>query len=84
MTLRVDRCQTCGRCAACGSRDYRGAPCQKCADARHTRYKIIAIQAAGCEGTDYMIRDTITGEQIGDWFQSRENAERWLAITGLQ
>ena len=49
-----------------------------------TRYKIIAIQAAGFEDIDYGIKDTITGDRIGDWFQSRGDAEYWLAITGLQ
>ena len=48
------------------------------------RYKIIAMQAAGFEGIDYGIKDTITGEWIGDWFKSRKDAEHWLAVTGLQ
>ena len=49
-----------------------------------TRYKIIAVQAAGYDGIDYCIKDMVTGQRIGDWFQSREDAEHWLAITGLQ
>lgn len=47
------------------------------------RYEIIAIQVEGFS-IDYMIKDTITGDRIGDWFETREAAEYWLAITGLQ
>ena len=40
-----------------------------------TRYKIIAIQVEGFEGIDYMIKDTITGDRISDYFESRESAD---------
>ena len=38
MTLRVHRCQTCGRCAACGSRDHSAEVCQTC-DEMSDRYQ---------------------------------------------
>ena len=48
------------------------------------RYKLISIPAMGRDGVDYVVRDTTTGDNISDYFESREAAEHWLAITGLQ
>ena len=77
MTLQVHRCQTCGRCAACGV-EITAAHRASTRDTGHSD------TGGGCDAIDYLIRDTITGDNISGWFQSQEAAEHWLAITGLQ
>ena len=49
-----------------------------------SRYKIIAIQTPEAEFAYYIIKDMITKDRISPWFEAPEDAEYWLAITGLQ
>ena len=83
---KVYRLSKLNRCDKCGGAVNERAPVRECWACKHgpSRYKIIAIQVEGFEDIDYVVQDTVTGHRISDWFQSREAAEYWLVITGLQ